>query len=119
MSAEAEVAALHAEIAALHAMLAEREKRWEQRFHDQDRTLQTALHSAKEAVEKAETAQERRLDHLNQFREQSRDEQRKFATKEVVYPRLDRLESIAAKMAGAVGVLALIGVSNLIKIWTG
>src|SRR4051812_16616125 len=105
------------EIKSLHVLLAEREKRWEQRFHDQEKTLQTALTVAKEAVDKAETAQERRLDHLNQFREQSRDEQRKFATKEVVYPRLDRLESIAAKMAGGMVVVALIGVSNIIKIW--
>jgi len=82
---------IRGEIEGIHAVLSEREKRYEQRFLDQERAVNAALTAAKEAVDKAEKAHERRLDLLNEFRAQSQDEQTKFATREALQALLERI----------------------------
>jgi flagellar biosynthesis chaperone FliJ len=49
-------------------LIDERDRRYEQRFSDQQRATEAALHSAERAVTKAEAAIERRLEAQNEFR---------------------------------------------------
>ena len=69
-----------------------------QRPADQERAVNAALTAAKEAVDKAEKAQERRLDLLNEFRSQSQDEQTRFATKEFVEAIVERLQKLEVNL---------------------
>lgn len=62
---------IRGEIEGIKAILTEREK-----------AVQAALATAKEALAKAETATEKRLDLLNEFRAQAKDEQSRFVLKE-------------------------------------
>ena len=102
--------------------LEERDRRIEQRFTSQALAVDAALAAAKEAVDKAEKAQERRLDLLNEFRSQSQDEQVRFATKEYVEAIVERLNkvetSIARSQVGA-GLIAAAIVGVLVKLFTG
>lgn len=86
---------------------------------EQDRRIDQALQAARVAVDKAEQAQERRLDLLNEFRQQSIDEQAKFAPREIVDDRLGRLELNIARLYGGLVVLGFIGITNLVRIWFG
>lgn len=84
---------------------------------EQDRRIEQALLAAKDAVDKAERAQERRLDLLNEFRAQAADESRKYAQREVVEPAIGKLETQVARLYGGLGVVAFIGVANLVKLF--
>lgn len=77
----------------------------------------TANTVARAAVEKAEQAQERRLDLLNEFRAQASDEAQKYSQRDVVEPRIDRLESALNKAYGGILVVAFVGIANLVKLW--
>ena len=99
----------------------------DQRFEDFDRRLrdtreaddkrvQIALTAAKEAVDKAEQANERRLGLLNEFRAQQADEARKYAQQlivdkefENVAGRLGRMENLIATLQGRSLALAGFG----------
>ena len=85
----------------------------------QDRRIDQAITSSKEAVDKAEKAQERRLDLLNEFRAQSKDESARFAQRDVVEPRVDKLEAQVARLYGGLVVVAFVGVANLVKLFLG
>ena len=76
-----------------------------------DRRIGDAQKAANQAVDKAEHAQERRLDLLNEFREQAADESRKFALKSETDGRLNRIERSLNIAYGAVVVIALLGVA--------
>ena len=80
---------------------------------EQDRRIEQALSAAREAVDKAEKAQERRLDLLNEFRGQAADESKKYALRETV----DSLGKQVSTIWGGLVVVALIGVANLVKIF--
>lgn len=54
-------------------LLAEKDKRDEQRFDAQEKALADALLAAERAGAKAEGTQEKRLESLNEFREQQKD----------------------------------------------
>jgi len=113
---------IRGEIEGIHAVLTEREKRYEQRFLDQERAVNAALTAAKEAVDKAEKAQERRLDLLNEFRSQSQDEQTRFATKEfveAVVERLQKLEVSLGRVQVGAGLFGAAIVTILVRIFTG
>lgn len=79
----------------------------------QDRRVEQALYAAKEAVTKADTAQERRLDLLNEFRGQAADESKKYALKETV----EAIEKQLSRFYGGMIVIGVIGVANLVKLW--
>ena len=85
----------------------------------QDRRVEQALTASREAVDKAEKAQERRLDLLNEFRAQSADEARKYAQREVVEPRLNKAETQIARLYGGLAVVAFVGIANLVKVFIG
>jgi deoxyribodipyrimidine photolyase len=55
------------------ALLEEADKRYEQRFTDQDAAVKAALAAAEKAVVKAETASEKRFDAVNEFRQTVND----------------------------------------------
>ena len=113
---------IRGEIEGIHAVLTEREKRYEQRFLDQERAVNAALTAAKEAVDKAEKAQERRLDLLNEFRSQSQDEQTRFATKEfveAVVERLQKLEVSLSRVQVGAGLFGAAIVTILVRQFAG
>lgn len=83
----------------------------EQRFTDQDRAVQAALTSAKEAVLKAENASDKRFDSVNEFRQQLSDQTNTFlsrpeynaqhkALEDKVSDLTDRLNTITGKSSG-------------------
>lgn len=49
------------------------DRRYEQRFRDQERAVDAALDAAAKAVDKAELASEKRFDAVNEFRAQQAD----------------------------------------------
>jgi hypothetical protein len=53
----------------------------DQRFEAQDRAVQAALQAAKEAVDKANIASEKRFESINEFRGQLSDQQATFLTR--------------------------------------
>jgi 4-alpha-glucanotransferase len=58
----------------LEKILAEKDLRYQQRFEAQELSVKNALQSAKEAVLKAEQAQEKRNEASNEFRGQLKDQ---------------------------------------------
>lgn len=78
--------------------------------------VELALTASKEAVTKAETAQEKRLDLLNEFRGQASDEAKKYPTRELVdahfsaiEERLGKVETAVASFAGRALALTAVG----------
>ena len=57
------------------SILAERDRQYGQRFDAQEKAVGAALAAAKEAVNKAESASEKRFDAVNEFRSTLRDQQ--------------------------------------------
>ena len=84
-------------------------------LREMDKRLRDADSSAKEAIRVASTAQEHRLNLLNEFRAQSSDESKKYALRETV----ESLASQVSKIWGGLVVVAMIGVANLVKIFFG
>jgi len=97
-----------------------------QRFEDFDRRLidartadaarvQLALTAAKEAVDKAEQANEKRLTLLNEFRNQAAEESRKYVPRETYdlsMIRLSAIETTGATLQGR--AVAFAGFGSLI-----
>ena len=92
-------------------------KYFERVISDQDRRVDQALIASRDAVDKAERAQERRLDLLNEFRGQAADESAKYAQRAVVEPRLSKLEDAISRAYGGLIVVAFVGIANLVKLW--
>ena len=85
-------------------------------FADRDVRVNLALSAAKEAVNKAEAADEKRFALLNEFRAQQADEARKYAPNELVNQKFDAMatrlslsESIIASLQGRALALAGFG----------
>lgn len=60
---------------------------------DRDSRIQLALAATKEAVGKAEVANDKRLELLNEFRAQSADRDSRFALSEVVDEKMETLRT--------------------------
>jgi hypothetical protein len=58
----------------LHTLIDERDRRYEDRFKAIDEKTGLALSTSKEAVNKSETATEKRFDSVNEFRGQLKDQ---------------------------------------------
>ena len=82
-------------------------------LREMDKRLREADTSAKEAIRVASTAQEHRLNLLNEFRAQSADESKRYALRETV----DSLNKQVSTIWGGLVVTALIGVANLVKLF--
>lgn len=84
----------------LLALMAERDQRNQQRFDGQEKAVVAALHAAKEAVDKAETASNKRFDASNEFRQQLSDQAATFMPRREAEQRLGVLESQANRQGG-------------------
>jgi len=65
----------------LLSVINEREHQYQQRFEAQEKALRDALNAAGQAVTKAEAANEKRFDSVNEFRNQLRDQTATFITR--------------------------------------
>ena len=95
-------------LAALTLLLAERDGRMDDRFL-----------AHKEAIQKAESSLNKRLEGMNEFREQLKDQTATFAIKEQTDERISRIESFQNKLLGGLTLLTVMGISNFMKIWVG
>jgi hypothetical protein len=86
----------------LIALMGEAEKRNGQRFAAQEEAVAAALQAAKEAVNKAEAAAEKRFDSVNEFRAQLTDQANTFIPRLEAEQRLgqqaDRLAELQSRM---------------------
>ena len=65
----------------LLSVIAEHDRLYQQRFDAQEKALTSALTAAKEAVDKAQSASEKRFDSVNEFRNQLKDQAATFLTR--------------------------------------
>lgn len=91
----------------LTAMIRELDKRSEQRFEDQEKSVQAAMLAAKEAVLKAENAAEKRADAANEFRAQLADQAATFMPRtetQLIHSALSaRVDAVEASIERSVG----------------
>jgi hypothetical protein len=76
--------------------------RTEQRFEASEKAILAALTAAKEAVNKAEIAQEKRLDSVNEFRGQLSDQAATFVTRTELY---GSIFGVGGLTIGVIGLL--------------
>ena len=62
----------------LFSLINERDRQYQQRFDAQEKALTAALSAAKEAVDKANAASEKRFDSVNEFRNSLKDQAAAF-----------------------------------------
>ena len=94
----------------------------EMRLQEQDKRVEQARLSAEEAKKVLVISTEKRLDLLNEFRNQAADESRKYATREMLEAIADRvleLESSRNQLYGGLLIVGVIGVANLVKLFWG
>jgi hypothetical protein len=93
-------------------------------MQDQQRQIDQIRRDAGEAITKASTALEKRLDLLNEFRGQAAEESKKylsrteyeqnhFSLREIV----DGLGTQVARLYGGLAVVALVGIANLVRLF--
>ena len=68
-------------VAHAEAMRVEMDQRYQQRFAAQESAVRSALTSAKEATQKAEVANEKRFESVNEFRATLADQAGRFVTR--------------------------------------
>ena len=102
----------------LDARLAEIDKRYEQRFTAQDAAVAAAFVAAREATTKAENANERRFESVNEFRQTLSDQAATFITRAEAEARIgansekigdlfDRVNLMGGRQAGSTDARAL------------
>lgn len=91
----------------------ERDEKFHAQFTERDKRFNEQMEASKMAVQKAEDANERRLNLLNEFRAQSVDEGKKYALRETV----NALEVHQARLYGGMVVIGAIGIANLVRLW--
>ena len=87
---------------------------------EHDRRIKQAQEAAQRAVEKAETAIDKRLDLLNEFRSQVSDESAKYVNVdqwENIRSQIKNLEKSRDRAYGGIFIVALIGIANLVKLF--
>ena len=102
-------------LASLSMLMAERDGRMDDRFQGH-----------REALAKADSALTSRLEQMNEFRAQITQERGSYVTREFIdeqtkgsNERFTRLENWQGKIIGGLTVVAVVGVTNLVKVWTG
>jgi len=98
---EARIVALETSIAAFKDLMEERDERYAQRATSQDTAVAAALATSKEAVTKAETATEKRLEALNELRQVVVDQSKDFARTAEVKLVISAIEIRVAAIAEA------------------
>jgi len=89
----------------LEAQIVGLDRRLTEAIEGRDVRVQLALSASKEAMQKAEAANESRLALLNEFRAQSADEARKYALAAVIDNELSSLEKRIQRNEGIVNTL--------------
>ncbi len=84
-------------LTSLQLLLAERDGRMDDRF---------VAH--REAIEKAEYSLNKRLESMNEFRDQLKDQTATFAVKESTEARLTKLEGFQGRLLGAFGLAMVV-----------
>lgn len=101
------VESLHAHVA---GMRAEADRRYEQRFQDQEKAVAAALAAADRAVAKAELAANSRFDSVNEFRAQLTDQTATFLSRAEADTRTsalaDRTDVALNNLSALLGALA-------------
>lgn len=93
---------LKAQLKALRELINERDLRYGQRFQAAQEAVSAALAAAKEAVTKAESANERRFESVNEFRAALTDQSGKMITRFEADTRFKALEDHQSQQRGAV-----------------
>jgi hypothetical protein len=76
----------------LVALMDANDRRYEQRFGDQNTAVNAALQAAEKAVTKAEAASEKRFESVNEFRETLSDQARTFIPRAEAELRMGTIE---------------------------
>jgi hypothetical protein len=90
----------------------ERDRRYEQRFVAMDEKTGLALTSSKEAVNKAEVAQEKRFDNTNEWRAAMQDRDRNQMPRTEIEQRFNALTG-AFRWGAGIGITIIFGVLAL------
>jgi hypothetical protein len=83
---------LGARLQALKEIIDERDRRYEDRFRAMDEKTSLALSSSEKAVQKAETATEKRFDSVNEFRGSLKDQAATLIPREEANAKFSSLE---------------------------
>lgn len=83
---------------AFRDLMAERDRRYGERFDAQERANGLALSAAEKAVLKAEAANERRFEGVNEFRATLADQAIHFATKDEVAAHISGLKTTLERL---------------------
>jgi len=89
----------------LEALIDGVDRRFTEVIADRDVRIQIALAAAKEAVDKAEKADDKRFTLLNEFRGQAADESKKYALRENVEQSLAAINERVNRAQNAVSTL--------------
>jgi hypothetical protein len=91
---------------------------------ERDQRNAAEIKAIREAVDKAEHANDRRLDLLNEFRAQATDEGRKYLQRveyqqshDTVVNDLGSLNKQVARLYGGLAVIAILGVTNFVRLF--
>jgi hypothetical protein len=106
---KAQLVALESRFTGFKELMEERDRRYAQRAASQDDAVAKALETSKEAVTKAESATERRLETLNELRGVVVDQARDFARKAEVQLLVDGIEKRVEGISKAVTEMAAHG----------
>jgi regulator of protease activity HflC (stomatin/prohibitin superfamily) len=98
-------------------LIGENDRRYTELREADLRALAVADANAQHAIETAKTEASERLTSHNGLIDKMEKQASLFALREVVDPRIGRLEQWQAKLTGMGVVLAVIGVGNLVKLW--
>jgi hypothetical protein len=98
---------IKSELKSIKEVMDERDHRYEDRFTAMDEKTGLALTSSKEAVNKAEVAQEKRFDNTNEWRAAMQDRDRNQMPRVEIEQRLDALGNTVKWAVGLVITLML------------
>lgn len=87
------------------SLINERDRQYSQRFDSQQQAVKDAFAAAKEAVEKAERASEKRFDSVNEFRGQLRDQQVNFLPRPEFQTTVKATEASIKELSDKVAVV--------------
>jgi len=100
----------------VEAIANERDRRYEERFHAMDEKTTLALNASDKAVNKAETAQEKRFDNTNEWRAAMQDRDRNQMPRVEIEQRFQAMKTQQNWTVGICVTLALGIVALLLRV---
>jgi hypothetical protein len=92
----------NSELDSFKELMEERDKRYSQRADSQDKAVATALATSKEAILKAETATDKRLEGLNELKGMAQDQAATFARISEVNLRFDAVNKTVEQLSDTI-----------------